>query len=83
MTNLLIPGLFEQVMARLNLEHIEDHPILKKPPGKHRFGGNTALGQGFDTAREAGYFDRRIYDMLANRIAEVAARGGTPRHCVR
>ena len=76
-------GFYEQVMARVNLEVIEDSLILKKPSGLHHYGGQTAIDLGFDISRDLGDFERRNYDRFVNWIAEGAACGGTPQQCVR
>ena len=67
-------GFFEQVMARVNLEYIEDSLILKKPSDNHHFGN---LRTGFDTTLGVGLSGREDYDRFVNWIAEGAACGGT------
>ncbi len=67
-------GLFEQVMARVNLEVIEDSLILKKPSNTHHYG---VLRNGFDTSEAVGHPNRVDYDMFVNWIAEGAACGGS------
>ena len=76
-------GFYEQVMARVNLENIEDSLILKKPSGIHHYGGLAAINLGYNTERQVGHPDRVFYDMFVNWIAEGAACGGTSDQCVR
>lgn len=73
-------GFFEQVMARVNLEFIEDSLILKKPSNQHHYGG---LQGGFNTSLDVGAAGRADYDMFVNWIAEGAACGGTATQCPR
>jgi len=76
-------GFYEQAKARVNLGDIEDSLILKKPSGKHHFGGQRP---GFDTTLTIGAAGRAIHDMFVNWIAEGATCGGTTtgatRECV-
>lgn len=71
---------YEQVMARVRLDHIEDSLILKKPSGFHHYGDQRA---GFDTSLAVGSAGRAAYDMFVNWIAEGAPCGGTADQCVR
>lgn len=73
-------GFYEQVMARVNHEDIEDSLLLKKPSGVHHYGAQRV---GFDTTLDAGAAGRADYDMFLNWIAEGAPCGGTPNQCVR
>jgi hypothetical protein len=73
-------GLYEQVMARVNLENIEDSLILKKPSARHHFGD---LRAGFDASLGVGIAGRADYDQFVNWIAEGAACGGTEILCPR
>jgi len=76
-------GFYEQVRARVNLEDIEDSLLLKKPSGRHHYGG---LRPGFDSSLPVGSNDRAGYDLFVNWISEGAACGGTTtgaaRQCV-
>ncbi|MEM7562084.1 MAG: hypothetical protein AAF353_03420 [Pseudomonadota bacterium] len=73
-------GYFEQVMARVNLDFIEDSLMLKKPAGIHHFGDQRS---GFNIDEPIGHVDRSDYDMFVNWIAEGSACGGTAVQCVR
>lgn len=73
-------GLYEQAMARVNLEDIGDSLILKKPSGVHHFGD---LQSGFDTSLTVGAAGRVNYDLFVNWISEGAVCGGTTDQCVR
>jgi hypothetical protein len=73
-------GFYEQVMARVNFNYIEDSLILKKPSGNHHYGDQRA---GFDTSLDVGAAGRADYDMFVNWIAEGAVCGGTSDQCVR
>ena len=68
--------LYEQFMARVNLENVEDSLVLKKPSGNHHNGGlinyTTAF---FDTSDPLGDADRATYDMIVNWISEGANCG--------
>jgi hypothetical protein len=76
-------GFYEQVRARVNLEYIEDSLLLKKPSGRHHYGGRRL---GFDTSLSVGAAGRDGYDLFVNWISEGAACGGTTtgaaRECV-
>ena len=76
-------GFYEQIRARVNLEDIEDSLLLKKPSGKHHFGGRRA---GFDSSLPVGSNNRAGYDLFVNWISEGATCGGTTtgaaRQCV-
>ena len=65
-------GFYEQVLARVNLEVIEDSLLLKKPSGNHHFGDQRT---GFDTSLSVGAAGRANYDMFVNWIAEGATCG--------
>ena len=71
-------GFYEQVMARVNLEYVEDSLILKKPSGIHHF-GNQRIG--FDTSLALGSAGRADYDMFVNWIAEGAICGVDDARC--
>jgi len=71
-------GFYEQVMARVNLEYIEDSLLLKKPSGTHHFG---QMRPGFDTSLAAGAMGRANYDMFVNWIAEGAVCGMVGDEC--
>jgi hypothetical protein len=73
-------GLYEQVRARVNLEHIEDSLILKKPAGIHHYGNERS---GFDLSIPVGSAGRSSYDLLVNWIAEGAVCGGSDSQCPR
>ncbi len=73
-------GLYEQVMARVNLENIEDSLMLKKPSNIHHFGGLQAT---FDISTVLGSPARADFDMFVNWIAEGAVCGGTAAECIR
>ena len=62
-------GFYEQVMARVNLEVIEDSLLLKKPSNVHHYGG---LQPNFDDSLDVGAGGRSNYDMIVNWIAEGA-----------
>ena len=68
-------GFYEQVLARVNLEVIEDSLILKKPSRVHHYGGKAAQDFGFNLTKALGDFDRANYDMFVNWIAEGAPCG--------
>ena len=76
-------GFYEQARTRVNLEYIEDSLLLKKPSGKHHFGGRRP---GFDASLSVGAAGRDGYDLFVNWISEGAACGGTTtgaaRECV-
>ena len=74
-------GFYEQARMRINFEYIEDSLILKKPSGKHHYGGETAINSGFDTSQAVGNIARVNYDILVNWIAEGAVCGGTETEC--
>jgi len=65
-------GFYEQVMARVNLEVIEDSLLLKKPSGQHHFGDQRP---GFDTSLDVGAAGRANFDMFVNWISEGAPCG--------
>ncbi len=65
-------GFYEQVLARVNLEAIEDSLLLKKPSGNHHFGNQRT---GFDTSQSVGAAGRANFDMFVNWIAEGATCG--------
>jgi hypothetical protein len=65
-------GFYEQVMARVNLEVIEDSLLLKKPAGKHHFGDQI---NGFDDSLAVGSNGRAKFDLFANWIYEGAPCG--------
>ena len=71
-------GLYEQAMARVNLEFIEDSLLLTKPSNQHHFGG---LRTGFDTTVGVGTTQRRAYDLMVNWISEGAVCGGNATQC--
>ena len=73
-------GLYEQVMARVNLDFAEDSLIVKKPSGIHHFGGQQT---GFDLSTGVGSAARADYDRFVNWISEGVACGGTAAECVR
>jgi len=76
-------GFYEQARTRVNLEDIEDSLLLKKPSGKHHFGGRRVR---FDSSLPIGSNDRAGYDLFVNWISEGATCGGTTtgaaRECV-
>ena len=65
-------GFYEQVMARVNLEVIEDSLLLKKPSGAHHFGNQRP---GFNTSLSVGSIGRANFDMFVNWISEGAPCG--------
>jgi hypothetical protein len=71
-------GLYEKVMARVNLANIEDSLILKKPSNTHHYGG---LRPGFDASNPVGTSQRRAFDLFTNWISEGAVCGGTTIQC--
>ena len=73
-------GFYEQVMARVNFEFIEESLILKKPSGIHHYGDQRT---GFNISLAVGAAGRADYDMFVNWIAEGAQCGGTVDECVR
>jgi len=77
-------GFYEQVMARVNLEVIEDSLLLKKPSGNHHFGNQRP---DFDTSLSVGAAGRANFDMFVNWIAEGGVCGrvaaATTSECVR
>jgi len=73
-------GFYEQVMAGVNFEDVEDSLLLKKPTGRHYFGDQRP---GFDTSFALGSVSRASYDLFVNWISEGAACGGTATQCVR
>jgi hypothetical protein len=74
-------GFYEQVRRRVNFEYIEDSLLLKKPSGKHHFGGASVVNSGFDTSQPVGNIARNNYDLIVNWIAEGAVCGGTVTQC--
>ncbi|MFT5400672.1 MAG: hypothetical protein ACI8XW_003483, partial [Gammaproteobacteria bacterium] len=68
-------GFYEQVLARVNMEVIEDSLILKKPSRVHHYGGSQAQNFGYNLTKTLGDFDRRNYDKFVNWIAEGAPCG--------
>ena len=74
-------GFYEQAMVRVNLEYIEDSLILKKPSGRHHYGGAQAIDKGFDTTKALGSVARDNYDLFVNWISEGAVCGGTETQC--
>jgi mono/diheme cytochrome c family protein len=73
-------GFYEQVMARVNFDNIDDSLLLKKPSGVHHFGD---VQIGFDASLSVGAAGRNNYDMFVNWISEGAVCGGTATECVR
>ncbi len=65
-------GFYEQVMARVNLEVIEDSLLLKKPSNNHHFGG---LQPNFDASLDVGAGGRSNYDLFVNWMSEGAPCG--------
>jgi len=74
-------GFYEQAMVRVNLEYIEDSLLLKKPSGRHHYGGIQAISDGFNTAEVPGSLARKNYDLFVNWISEGAVCGGTESQC--
>jgi mono/diheme cytochrome c family protein len=75
-------GLYEQVMARVNPDYVENSLLLKKPSGNHHYGGMIGgASGGFDTSETVGSGGRDDYDMFVNWIAEGAVCGGTAVQC--
>jgi len=68
-------SLYEQAMARVLPEYIEDSLLLKKASGQHHYG---KLVDGFDTSLTVGSAGRADYDMFVNWIAEGANCGIDP-----
>jgi len=71
-------GLYEQAMARIMPEYIEDSLLLKKPSGQHHYGHRV---DGFDTSLPVGAAGRASYDLFVNWIAEGARCGMTGPEC--
>ena len=71
-------GFYEQVMARVNLEDIEDSLILKKPAGMHHYGDQRT---GFDVSLPVGAAGRADYDRFVNWISEGAVCGMVGSEC--
>jgi len=71
-------GFYEQAKTRINFEYAEDSLILKKPTGRHHYGGQRP---GFDTAQVIGNSARATYDLFVNWISEGAVCGGTSAQC--
>ena len=71
-------GYYEQAKARINFEYAEDSLILKKPTGRHHYGGQRT---GFDTSQVVGNSSRATYDLFVNWISEGAVCGGTSDQC--
>jgi hypothetical protein len=65
-------GFYEQVMARVNLEMIEDSLLLKKPSGLHHFGDQRP---GFNSSLAVGSSSRANFDLFVNWISEGAPCG--------
>ena len=74
-------GFYEQARARVNLEYVEDSLLLKKPSGRHHYGGAQAIAGGFDTTQALGSAARINYDLFVNWISEGAVCGGTETQC--
>ena len=71
-------NLYEQAMARVMPEFIEDSLLLKKPSGQHHYGRQA---DGFDTSLPVGEVDRASYDLFVNWIAEGAKCGMAGPEC--
>ena len=71
-------GLYEHARARINLEYPEDSLMLKKPIGRHHYGGQRI---GFDATQGVGNGARTTYDLFVNWISEGAVCGGTNAQC--
>jgi len=71
-------GLYEQAMARVLPEYIEDSLLLKKPSGQHHYGHQV---DGFDTSLPVGAAGRASYDLFVNWIAEGATCGMVGPEC--
>ena len=71
-------GLYEQFMARVIPDFVDNSLVLKKPSGNHHYGGQIS---GFDTSVAVGSASRSHYDLLVNWIAEGAVCGGTVDQC--
>lgn len=71
-------GLYEQVMARVNQDDLENSLLLRNPSGNHHNGG---LLTGFDTTQTIGSAGRFNYDLFVNWIAEGAVCGGSISQC--
>lgn len=71
-------GLYEQIIARVNLQAIDKSLVLQKPSNNHHYGN---LRPGFDTSLEVGASGRAIYDLYVNWISEGVVCGGTATQC--
>lgn len=75
-------GLYEQAMARVNPDDVEDSLLLKKPSGVHHYGDLVGgVAGGFDTSLPVGSVGRAEYDLIVNWISEGAVCGGTVVQC--